>query len=196
MPTVPFPVIPGVEAVREGASVTTGVMRASFANVVRPKPSMSDPAKLEYSIVLIVPKSDPVVNILKAATKDAIAKKWPNKVPGNLRNPVRDCSEKDYEGFDDDCFYITCRTTDVPGVIDQAMTKITDPNVLYSGCFVRARIGAFGYDKAGNVGVAFGLQHVQKLADGPALTGRKPAEEVFGPVVAPGDPFAQSPLFD
>jgi len=40
------------------------------------------------------------------------------------------------------------------------------------------------------------LQHVQKLADGPALTGRKPAEEVFGPVVAPGDPFAQSPLFD
>ena len=41
---------------------------------------------------------------------------------------------------------------------------------------------AYGYDKAGNKGVAFGLQNLQKLGDGERFSGRTAAEDDFDSV--------------
>jgi hypothetical protein len=64
-----------------------------------------------------------------------------------------------------------------------------DENGFYAGCYARATVTAYGYDRAGNIGVSFGLQGVQKLRDGEAFNGRKPVEEQFealdGEVSAP-----------
>lgn len=184
-----YPEIPNIVPIREDMQVTTGIARASFASVIAPKPNMSDENKLEYQIVLIFPGDSPTIPVLRAVVRDAIIKKWPSKIPAGLRDPIRDASEKSYEGFEPGHFYLTCRSGERPGVIDAALKPITDPAELYSGCFVRARLSAFAYDKAGNRGVAFGLSHVQKLADGPTLTGRRSASDVFGVVVVPTDPF-------
>jgi hypothetical protein len=46
-------------------------------------------------------------------------------------------------------------------------------------------VTAYAYDKAGNRGVAFGLQNIQKLKDGEAFDGRSKPEDDFQPVAAP-----------
>jgi hypothetical protein len=186
-----FPKIATVVASRTGTNVLTGVVRASFADVIVAKPKMDDPSKLEYQCVLIIKAGDPVLALMKEAMKEAVQKKWGDKVPSGLRNPIRECSEKQYDGFEPGDFFITARATEKPGVIDAAMKPITDKAELYSGCFIRANIGAFAYEKKGNKGVAFGLSHVQKLCDGPSLTGRQSVDKVFSPVIVEGNPFGE-----
>jgi hypothetical protein len=66
-----------------------------------------------------------------------------------------------------------------PGLVDQNLQRIISTDDFYSGCYARATITAYGYDKAGNKGVAFGLQNVQKLADGERFSGRTAAEDDF-----------------
>lgn len=55
--------------------------------------------------------------------------------------------------------------------------KVRD--VFYPGAIVRAHLSAFSYDTDGNKGVSFGLNHVQKLAEGERIDGRQSADEVF-----------------
>jgi hypothetical protein len=69
-----------------------------------------------------------------------------------------------------------------PGLVDASLQRIISEQDFYSGCYARATITAYGYDKAGNVGVAFGLQNVQKLRDGEAFSGRTAAENDFDAV--------------
>ena len=40
------------------------------------------------------------------------------------------------------------------------------PEGFYAGCYARAAITAFGYDRKGNKGVSFSLMHIQKVKDG------------------------------
>lgn len=65
---------------------------------------------------------------------------------------------------------------------------IISQTVLYSGCYGRADINFFAYNAAGKKGVGCGLNNLQKLEDGEALSGRKSAQEVFGAA-----PVAQQP---
>jgi hypothetical protein len=57
---------------------------------------------------------------------------------------------------------------------------------FYPGCYARATVRPFWYDTAGNKGVAFGLQNIQKLADGEPLGGRVVASKEFEPVAPAG----------
>ena len=66
-----------------------------------------------------------------------------------------------------------------PGIVDGAVNPILDSTEVYSGCFARVSINAFPYSQQGNKGVSFGLNHVQKLADGDFLGGRSKAEDDF-----------------
>ena len=43
-------------------------------------------------------------------------------------------------------------------------------------------MSVFAYDKAGNRGISFGLNNVQKLGDGERLDGRLKAEDDFDPI--------------
>jgi hypothetical protein len=50
---------------------------------------------------------------------------------------------------------------------------------FYAGCFARATIRAFAYDKNGNKGVSFALQNVQKLKNGEPFGSKRKAEDDF-----------------
>ena len=69
-----------------------------------------------------------------------------------------------------------------PGIVDQTLNRIISEDDYYSGCYSRATVTAYGYDKAGNKGVAFGLQNLQKLGDGDRFSGRTAAEDDFDSV--------------
>ncbi len=50
---------------------------------------------------------------------------------------------------------------------------------VYSGCYARVSVNFYGYNAAGNKGIACGLGNVQKVEDGERLGGGSSAEEDF-----------------
>jgi hypothetical protein len=160
----------------------TPKFRACFVTLFEPR-AMDEDKKPSYSVVMLFDKSTDL-SPLKRAAEAAIAKKWGNKRPSNLRLPFRDAGEKagEYEGFKKGMTFVTARSYDKPQLVDQDVNPITDKKEFYSGCYAWATVVAGAYDNAGNKGVAFYLNNVQKLADGEPLGGSSRAEDDFKPV--------------
>jgi hypothetical protein len=163
--------------------VQTGTVRLSYANLFVPRENTLS-GKTEYSVMLLVPKTDTeTIALLKAASVAAVAAKFPGKPPANLRNPMRDgdaehAGEEPYVGH----YFINVKSGDAPGIVDEYVRPITDPRDLGSGDYARALIDAFCYDTKGNKGVSFGLIALQRIAKGESLGSRVRAEDVFSPV--------------
>jgi hypothetical protein len=174
--------------------VITHEFRVSFPAMFTPKAFENQEPK--YSIVMLFDKkvdlSKPSTNAkgqalgvsMKEAAANAATEKWGDrsKWPKNLRLPFRDGSERadtpGYEGM----IFISSSSKNQPGLVDQKRQPILNERDFYAGCYARAQLIAFAYDKAGNKGVSFSLQNVQKLRDGDPFSGRKNAEDVFDAV--------------
>lgn len=177
-------------------TVRTPEFRVSFPNLFTPRGFEGQPAK--YSVVMLFPKGADLSE-LKQLVKEAIEAKWPDpaKRPKGLRNPFRDgnTEKPDMDGYQDVTF-VTASSKMRPGVVDRNVKAILDENDVYAGCYACATVTAFAYDKAGNRGVAFGLQNFQKLRDGDPFSGRSRAEDDFEPLPEelgnPGAPAGDS----
>lgn len=169
------------------SKVITPEFRVSFPNVFRTaKPMAGSTQEPKYGITMLFPKGADL-SALKKATEDACVEKWgadKAKWPKNLRSPFRDQGEKDYEGYEEGAVFINATSKQKPGVVDANLNDIIDEAEFYAGCYARASINAFAYDTAGNRGVAFGLNNVQKLKDGEPLGGRTRPEDDFEPVAS------------
>lgn len=162
--------------------VITPTFRVSFPAIFKPKAFEGQEPK--YSIVMLFSKKDDISK-LKDAARAAIVEKWgadKSKHPKNLRLPFRDGDDKqDLQGYAG-CIYVSASSKTQAGLVDQRKQPILVESDFYAGCYARAEIIAFAYDKAGNKGVSFALQNVQKIKDGDAFSGRKKAEDVFDSV--------------
>jgi Enterobacter phage Enc34, ssDNA-binding protein len=168
----------------KNSNVMTPEFRVSFPNVFRPAKPMQDGAEPKYSITMLF-KPGENLDALKKAAMAAVVEKWgtdKSKYPKNLRTPFRDQGEKSYDGYIEGAIFITATSKQRPGLIDSANVDILDEAAFYAGCYARATLRPFVYSKAGNNGVAFGLQNLQKLRDGESLTGRMRAQDEFAPV--------------
>lgn len=163
----------------------TPEFRVSFSNVFRPgKPIAGTSNEGKYGLTGLFKKGEDL-SALKAAAEEAITEKWgadKAKWPKNLRSPFRDQGEKEFDGYVEGAIFINMTSKQRPGLVDANMNDIIDESEFYSGCYARASINAFAYDNAGNRGVAFGLNNVQKLRDGEPLGGRTRPEDDFEPV--------------
>ena len=163
--------------------VITGKCRASFVHVFEPQSiNGSDP---KYSISLIIPKSDTeTIDRINAAIAEAkengVASKWNGKMPPNLKLPLRD---GDVDRPDDaayaNSYFINATSLEKPGVVDRKRVPITDPLVVYSGCYVRASLSFYPFNTNGNRGISAGLANIQFWSDGEPLNGRVRAEDEF-----------------
>lgn len=160
--------------------VVTPEFRVSFAHVFQPQ-SAFDNQEPKYSIVMLFPKKGTDLTQLKQLLQDAAREKWGEKIPKPLRNPIRDGDEKDMDGYKDHWF-VSATSKTKPGLVDQGLQPILSAEDFYSGCYARATVTAFAYDKAGNRGIAFGLQNIQKLRDGEPFSGRTKPENDFDAV--------------
>lgn len=114
--------------------------------------------------------------------------KWPK----NLESPIRDGNDDDFkdeagktkEGYKDH-WVIRAKSGESqrPGVVDADNMPITEPSVIYPGCYVRAYITAYVWAFGKAKGVGFILEGIQKVRDGKAFGSRKSMEQVFSPVV-------------
>lgn len=78
--------------------------------------------------------------------------------------------------------YLTLKTTQKPGVVDQNVQPIISESEFYGGCWAIASVNASVYDQKGNRGVNFYLQNIQKVRDGEPLGGRARPEAEFAPI--------------
>lgn len=139
----------------------------------------------KYSATILFDKKTDLTTLKKIVHVAAVEKFGPKeKWPKTMRLPFRNGDEKsDLQGYAG-CIYINATSKMRPQVVDKDLSAIApdDQPGIYAGCYVRAEIMAFAYDKMGNKGVSFGLQNVQKLGEGEAFSGRRQASEVFDAV--------------
>lgn len=156
--------------------VLTGTFRLSFPHLDKPH-AMEEGGVPKFGLVMLIDKDSPDLAPLKAAAAAARDKKWGDKPPKGMRTPFRDGNEKDYDGYKD-MIYISASSTDAPGLVDQARNAM-EGRKFYAGCYCRATIAAYGYDKSGNKGVAFGLHNVQFVKNGESFGTKRQAEDDF-----------------
>lgn len=174
-------------------SVMTPKFRVSYPNVFKPRLNTMS-KKEEFSLTALFPK-DADLTVLKDAMKKAIVDKWgadEKKWPKRLRSPFRDQGEREKElddgskalpdGYVKGAKFLNLKCYKKPGVIDQSKNDIISPADFYPGCWARATVAAFAYDTAGNQGVSFWLNNIQKVAEGEPFSGRPKAEDEFAAI--------------
>ena len=181
---------------KENRTTTTPRFRASFAWVFKPQPPMEgspEGAKPKYGVVMLFDKAAQATAefaamkaMAAAAARDKFGDKLVKdgdwfKVGGKpLNSPFRDGAEKaNLEGYGEGVIFVSATSVNQPGCINADKSRIVKQEDFYSGCYARATVGCYGYDKAGNKGVAFGLNNLQKLGNGTAFSGRVDAEDDF-----------------
>jgi len=158
----------------------------SYANVWEPKSINGGTPK--YSVSLIIKKTDPCIEKIKAAIQAAYDE-GQAKLKGNsksvpplvaLKTPLRD---GDVERPDDPvyagCYFINANNTQAPGIVDADRNPILERREVYSGVFGRASISFYAFNSAGNKGIACSLNNLQKFRDGDPLGGHSRAEDDF-----------------
>ncbi len=165
-------------------AITTGKVRFSYCHLFAPYAN-NPGQEPKYSMMVLVDKKDKkTLDKINAAIEEAKLKgkseKWGGKVPANLKTPLRDGDEEHpgeapYAGK----MFFNCSAKQRPGIVDADINPIIDPEEVYSGCYGRVNVAFYPYDASGNRGVAAGLNHVQKLADGERLGGGVSVETAF-----------------
>lgn len=166
--------------------VVTGKVRFSYVHVHEPQEV--EGGKPKYSVCILIPKSDKVtvdkikkaIEAAKIVGKSVLADKS-GKMPAHIQSVFHD---GDIERPDSPeckgCYYLNANSLNKPGIVDIDRNPILDREEFYSGCYGRASINFYAYNKGMNKGIAAGLNNLQKLADGEPLAGGSTPEEDFG----------------
>jgi len=151
--------------------------------------------KMEFSLEAIFPPGtdlkalqNEAVKVLKEEFGDNVAA-WPTdlKKPFKKHEDRTKTDKKTGETFLPDPYevggvFLSLRSLQKPGLVDESVQPIIDPSLFYAGCYARAAVNAYAYRKGGNVGVNFGLQHIQYTRKGDPLGNRTTPEEAFTPI--------------
>lgn len=161
----------------KGVTVITPKAQACYAYVWEPRESLNKDKPPQYSIRLLFDRKTDLSKLKKAASQ-AAKNFFGDRIPKGLESPFHDGNDKDDPIFKNK-IYINAKSNTKPGIVDADVNPIMDQSDFYSGCMCKASVYAFAYDTAGNQGVAFLLNNIQKIGDGPRLSGRKAAEDEF-----------------
>lgn len=157
--------------------------RISFANIWEPR-SIND-SEPKYSVSCLIPKDDRdtvarIEKAVEAAKEEGKNRRWNGRIPPNLKLPLRDGDtdrpdDENYEG----CYFLNATSREAPQVVDRRVQPVTDPMMVYSGCYCNVSINFYPFNANGNRGVAAGLGNVQFVRDGERLSGRTGADADF-----------------
>lgn len=163
-----------------GEKVKTPVFRVSFPNVF--EASSYNGGEAKFGLTMCFDNATDRGE-MERILKEAAHEKWGAKLPAGLRNAFRKGEEKgELQGYGPGITFAAATSKQKPGVVDANVQPILDRSEFYAGCYARATVTAYAYDKNGNKGVAFGLHNVQKVKDGERFDGRSNAEDDFDAV--------------
>lgn len=170
-------------------TVVTGKVRFSYLNAFQAQVPQGG-GEPKYSVTLLIPKSDTAtMGRINAAIQQTISTALGTTF-GGIQPPAGNTPIHDGDGLkqNGEPYGAECKGHWVmnassklrPEIVDADCQPIIDQTQLYSGCYGRASLRFFAYNKAGRKGVGCGLGNLQKLADGEPLGGRTTAAEDFG----------------
>jgi len=172
----------------KSTKVVTGKVRFSYVEVFQPR-AMEEGQEPRYSVSIIIPKKDKkTIAKIEEAIENVIeankAKFTKNgKRLSSLQLPLRD-GDEDERKSDDPAYagamFLNAKSKRKPGVVDEDLNPIMEASEFYSGCYGRASISFYAFDKNGNKGVACSLNNLQKLEDGESLGSVSTPENDFG----------------
>jgi hypothetical protein len=183
--------------------VVTGKVRFSYFSALSARRNEMS-GKDEFSTQVLVPKTDTeTVSALKAAAKAALTAKFGDKIPKNVRNPLRDGDTEtkqdgsplgpEYAG----CFFFNAKSTNKPGAVDAHGHDLIGSDDIVSGDFGRVSLNAYAYSQAGNNGVSFGLNNIMLVSKGEPLGGARPSAAAdFGIAAGSKAPAAEASAGD
>lgn len=175
-------------------TIVTGEVRFSYVYVFTPKTPQNggDP---KYSMTLLIPKTDiatkqAIDTAIQQTLQESISTVFGGQMPAVPAVPIYDGDGVRPSGelFTDEChghWVLTASSKAKPEVVDANVQPILSSTAVYSGCYGRASIRFFAYNKAGRKGIGCGLGNVQKLRDGEPLGGGTTAKQDFGTPVQP-----------
>jgi len=182
----------------------TPEFRGAFVQIFRAKAQKQADGtmgKAKFSVKAAFPPNTEL-SAMKKEAEAAAMEKWAGKPPKTLRSPFRLNEELDNPtpGIGDDWIIMTFSANEDrrPGLVDANLNDIIDETEVYSGAWYRAQVRCYAYDQAGNKGVSFGLENLQKLKDDEPLgTGaRVPASKAFEAVGGAAPAKSAGSLFD
>lgn len=174
----------------EALKVLTQEFRASHPHVFKPS-SLPGESKLNYSIEMLFDKKTTNLSLLQAPLKAAAVAKWGPKEdwPSPLKMPIRDGDKpygkkKEVKPEHAGMWVVRASSSaeySKPHVVGKdPSVALTEESEFYPGCYARAALKAHAYTFADKDGVKFVLDGVQKIREGKAMGGKKPADQVFG----------------
>src|SRR5665213_584585 len=154
----------------------TPVFRLSYPNVWAPK--FNQLAKRDqYDIQMLFDKKtdkealQPMLKLMN----DLMVHKWTTKPAGflspfkdgdTMKNSAGELLKTKNPAFEGKII-LSSWSKLPPGVMDPTgKNPITQHDEIYGGCYCRAQLNGYAYEKGQNKGVSFGLLHVQKIKDG------------------------------
>lgn len=168
--------------------VVTGKVRLVYPYLFQPRPN--DEGKEKYSVQIIIPKSDTkTVKAIKDAMIEAAKTRFGNDV--NLRDVYMVLRDGDEEGKGeayDRAYFANCNNQSKPGVVDENLQKVIDPDKVKSGDWGRVSLNAYAYTYGKNTkGVSLGVNNVQWLEEGEPVGAWTRAEDDFADAWGGGD---------
>ena len=154
---------------KEFKKIMSPEFRVSYPNLFKPS-AFSEEQEKKFNVQMLFPKENKAaLKPLMDLVAEVIAAKWGDKASSmNIKKPWKDgdvdkIGKPEYEGM----IYAnaTSKADRRPVVVDENCQPILDESELYGGCWCRAMLTCYAYDKVGNRGVSFGLQSLQKVRD-------------------------------
>lgn len=173
------------------ANIITPEARIAFPVLFTPE-KYDESSKAKYGASLLFAEGANL-SALERAVDEAISAKWGQRTPKKVRMPFLEQGDFDTEGFVPGAIFIRVTSNQRPGLVGPDLQPILLESDIYGGCYVRASVRPFTYEAKGNVGVAFGLQNIQKLREGETIFGRIKPEAEFEPITVDG--FGDADIF-
>lgn len=173
----------------EGGMYRTCPVRLSFPHLFVAQAGLNDdgtPGKAKYSVALLFP-AGANIDVLRAGAKEKQDAKFGADYKGaKLHTPFRDQGDKGHlAGYEEGRVFISANSTQKPGVVavvGGVRSAVTDPTLVYAGCWALVTLRPYDFTNAKKKGVSFGLGNVMKLFDDEPFSTRSNVEDDFGSV--------------
>lgn len=172
------------------AKVITPRARASYPKLFVPEVVENEKGKREkYGIALVFDPGADLKQMKQEAFGVAVEKFGEAKAKemlangklkfiGGPKHAFRNDGEE--KGYAEGSIYINANSYGRrPGVVDQQLAEITDPEKIYPGAYVKASVAPYWYNHPTGSGIAWALNNVQLVGDGERLDGRMAAKDEF-----------------
>ena len=173
----------------------TDIVTFSYAHVFEPKKTPS--GDMKYSVCLLLDKKNKKVKerwdaAIEAAFQAGVKKgKFNKKQRPIIKTPVRDGDKELETGVKEEESYrgkwfINASSFDpieVTTAKNGKVIQLFDAKDFFSGCYGRAIISFYPYNKEGGRGIAVALNGIFKVGEGDRLDGRVNASKVFSDFV-------------